>query len=203
MSAASCSSLTYCSSSMNITTAVLAERAAKPTCSSSAAKSPSSSPLSARPGSGSKSIPTSISLYFNFSAFAKPANALRPRLAVLLADSTRLRRSRTWRSCGASSAGSERFSGASMRTEKTPFAVASFRIWSNSTVFPTPRRPTMITLFDGLEILRRAIEMRTCSRKLSLPASSGGGDPAPGEYGFVIGSIWQEYSEVREFMVQG
>jgi hypothetical protein len=53
-----------------------------------------------------------------------------------------------------------------------------------STVFPTPRSPTIKTLFAEFPTLIRAIATRTCSRIRSRPANSGGGEPAPVEYGF-------------------
>jgi len=72
-------------------------------------------PLSARPGSGSKSNPTSMSSYFTFSALANPASARRARCARSLACSLRESLSSDWRNCGARIAGRERFSGASIR----------------------------------------------------------------------------------------
>ena len=185
---------------MNKTTAVPPALAASPTCSSSDERSPSSCPLSARPGSGSKSKPTSISRYLTFSPRTNPASALRPRLAVSLADSLKLNCKSIWRSCGASNAGSERFSGASMRTEWTPWAKESLRICSSKTVFPTPRKPTIIKLLAGLDIFRRAIAMRICSLNSSRPASSGGGVPAPGEYGLVIGSTAPIVASLVQFI---
>ena len=174
---------------MNRTTAVFAPFAAAPTCSRSELRSPSRSPLSARPASGSKSSPTSRSSYLNFSAFAKPARARSPRCARCLAASTWLSRRSASRSCGAKSAGSDLFSGASIRMVCTPLRSASRRIWSSSTVLPTPRSPTIRTLFAEFPTRIRAIATLTCSRILSRPASSGGGVPAPGAYGFRTGSM--------------
>jgi hypothetical protein len=79
ISAASSSSLTYWSSSTNVPRAVPASLAVIPVTSSKACKSCSRSPLSASPGSGSKSNPTSMSWYFTLSAFAKPASPRRAR----------------------------------------------------------------------------------------------------------------------------
>lgn len=70
-----------------------------------------------------------------------------------------------------------------------PVRSASDRIWSSSTVFPTPRSPTIKTLFAEFPSLIRAMATRTCSRIRSRPANSGGGEPAPGEYGFSTGSM--------------
>lgn len=70
----------------------------------------------------------------------------------------------------------------------TPLRSASRRICSSSTVYR--RHGT-----DHQNTLRRVpypdarIATRTCSRILSRPASSGGGVPAPGAYGFRTGSI--------------
>lgn len=47
----------------------------------------------------------------------------------------------------------------------------------------------MSALFAGLPRRMRSIAIRTDSRNEARPASSGGGVPAPGEYGLVIGSI--------------
>ena len=78
MSAARSSSGTYWSSSTNIAKPVPALTHASPMDSRSACRSSSRSPLSASPGSGSKSSPTSMSRYFTLRAPAKPA---RPRSA--------------------------------------------------------------------------------------------------------------------------
>jgi hypothetical protein len=43
-------------------------------------------------------------------------------------------------------------------------------------------------LFAEFPTLMRAMATRTCSRIRSRPANSGGGKPAPGEYGFSTGS---------------
>src|SRR3954469_921338 len=44
-------------------------------------------------------------------------------------------------------------------------------------------------LFSDRFSLTRPSRMRACSRIGSRPTSSGGGEPAPGEKGFLIGSI--------------
>src|SRR5660398_120737 len=60
----------------------------------------------------------------------------------------------------------------------------------SSTVLPTPRSPVSIRLFSGRPINTRPSKMRACSRIGARPANSGGGEPAPGEKGFLIGSIF-------------
>jgi len=67
--------------------------------------------------------------------------------------------------------------------------VGSQQISLSSTVFPTPRRPVSSMLFSGLFAFTRPRRTRACSRIPSRPTSSGGGAPAPGENGFLIGSI--------------
>ena len=47
----------------------------------------------------------------------------------------------------------------------------------------------MRTLLVGRASRTRARAIRTVSRNSSLPASSGGGVPAPGAYGFLTGSM--------------
>lgn len=169
---------------MNITNAVSASFAAAPAASRSACRSCSRLPLSARPGSGSKSRPTSMSWNFIRRALAKPASARSPRRARLLAFSIRDSRSKATLISGASSAGNERLSGASMRSVCIPADSASSRILSRSTVLPTPRSPTMTMLFVGRPRRIRSSATRTVSRSSSRPASSGGGVPAPGAKGF-------------------
>ena len=70
-----------------------------------------------------------------------------------------------------------------------PDPSASFLIRSSNTVLPTPRSPTIKRLFVGRPRRTRSMATRTVSRSSSRPASSGGGVPAPGAKGFVIGSI--------------
>ncbi len=54
---------------------------------------------------------------------------------------------------------------------------------------PTPRSPTIRVLLLGRPRRTRSMTMWTLSRSSSRPASSGGGVPAPGVNGFVIGSM--------------
>ncbi len=174
---------------MKMAIAVPAFCAAAPAVSSSACRSCSRSPLSASPGSGSKSNPTSISSYFIFKALAKPASARSPRCAKSLAWAFKERWRSAWRSWGARMAGSDLFSGDSIRMVSMPCCSAASRMRSSSTVFPTPRNPTIRMLLAGRPSRIRASAIRTVSRSSSRPASSGGGVPAPGAKGFVIGSI--------------
>src|SRR5271166_4559526 len=46
-------------------------------------------------------------------------------------------------------------------------------------------------LFSGRFCFTRPNSMRACSRMGSRPTNSGGGDPAPGEKGFLMGSMRQ------------
>src|SRR5665811_2038476 len=57
------------------------------------------------------------------------------------------------------------------------------------TVLPTPRSPVKRMLFSGRFPSTRPRRTRACSRIPSRPASSGGGEPAPGENGFLILSM--------------
>ena len=87
-----------------------------PLTSSSACRSCSRSPLSARPGSGSKSSADFDVLVFDLERLceagqSRAARAERDSLALALRDS----RNRARRNCGASMAGKERSSGASTR----------------------------------------------------------------------------------------
>ncbi|MGO8750024.1 MAG: BRO family protein [Thermoguttaceae bacterium] len=59
----------------------------------------------------------------------------------------------------------------------------------SNTVLPTPRSPVSSMLFSARFCLIRPRRMRACSRDGSLPTNSGGGEPAPGENGFLIGSM--------------
>jgi hypothetical protein len=70
-----------------------------------------------------------------------------------------------------------------------PDASASSRIRSSKTVFPTPRNPTIRMLFAGRPARTLANATLMVSRNSSRPASSGGGVPAPGAYGFLTGSM--------------
>lgn len=70
-----------------------------------------------------------------------------------------------------------------MRSVCRPAASASSRMRSRRTVFPTPRRPTMITLFVGRPRLTRSVAISTVSPRSSRRASSWGGVPAPGVKG--------------------
>src|SRR5437588_2936591 len=69
------------------------------------------------------------------------------------------------------------------------FAFARRSISLSSTVLPTPRRPVKSMLFSGFFCLTRPKRIRACSRMGSRPTSSGGGEPAPGEKGFLMGSM--------------
>ena len=64
-----------------------------------------------------------------------------------------------------------------------PVASASSRMRSSNTVLPTPRRPTISMLLAGFPRRARPKAIRTVSRSSSRPASSGGGEPAPGSKG--------------------
>ena len=99
--AASSSSCTYWSSSTKSARQLLPALAASPTASNRSCKSVSKSPLSASPGSGSKSNPTSMSSYFTLSALANPANPRRARCASILAALRFESFSKARRSCGA------------------------------------------------------------------------------------------------------
>ena len=111
-----------------------------------------------------------------------------------------LMRKRALRNSGASIAGKDLFSGASMRKVWMPVPSASKRMRSNKTVFPTPRKPTKIRLFAELPMRSRSMQILTFSRSSFRPASSGGGVPAPGLYGLVIGFIDMYISKVIEIL---
>ena len=83
-------------------------------------------------------------------------------------------------SVGASTAGSERSSGASIFTLANPRASASNLIRLSNTVLPTPRRPYRMLLRAALPDRIRSSAMAARSISSSRPASSGGGVPAPG-----------------------
>ncbi len=81
-----------------------------------------------------------------------------------------------------------------------PFALLrqkQFRILSKSTVLPTPRSPIIKILFACKPRRVRSMATSTVFRSSSRPASSGGGVPAPGENGFVFGSICSVYKKFR------
>src|SRR5712691_3885958 len=78
---------------------------------------------------------------------------------------------------------------ASMESVRYPSDFASRSISLSKTVLPTPRSPVSSMLFSGRFVLIRPRRMRACSRIGSRPTSSGGGEPAPGENGFLIGSM--------------
>jgi len=59
----------------------------------------------------------------------------------------------------------------------------------SNTVLPTPRRPVSKILFSGRISFTRPSSTRACSRMPSRPTNSGGGEPAPGENGFLMASI--------------
>ncbi len=61
---------------------------------------------------------------------------------------------------------------------------------------PTPCSPTMITLLADRPWRMRAIAIATSRRNDVRPVNSGGGEPAPGEYGLRIGSIYKEVNLV-------
>ena len=151
--------------------------------------------MSARPGSGFRSSPTSMSWYFTLSALTNPASALRPRRASRAASPVESF-SRTLLSCGTRIEGRDRFSGASIRRACMPFCSASSRILSSRTVLPTPRNPIIITLRLKRPALVRPSAIRAVSRTSSRPAISGGRVPAPGAYGLRIGSMSGVYSKV-------
>ena len=66
--------------------------------------------------------------------------------------------------------------------------MACERIEFNSTVFPTPRSPVSTSERSGRDLATRSRTMSNCASSRSRPASSGGRWPAPGAYGFRIGS---------------
>ena len=189
ISAASSFTFTYWSSSMKSAMQVPSALAAAPTASNRLCRSISKSPLSANPGSGSKSKPTSMSWYFTRRAPTNPARARKARCASCLAVSFLDRRNKAARNSGASIDGSERSSAASARKAAIPAASASSLNRSSNTVFPTPRKPTIIMLLLGRPIRIRSSAIRAAARISWRPTSSGGCVPAPGAYGLRMGSI--------------
>ena len=189
MSALNSAAARNCKSSINRTTAVCAARAAAPTDSSRARRSCCKTPLSANPLSASLSRPTSRSGYRPLRALAKPARARSARSEASLDSCARLKCSSTRRNSGARRAGSERSPTVSRRTVRIPAATASSRMRSSNTVLPTPRKPTISTLWAGRRRRIRSIATRTVRRYASRPASSAGDTPGPGVYGLRTGSI--------------
>jgi len=111
------------------------------------ARSCSRSPVSATPGSLSRSTPNSKSPNLTFMALMKPPRARKPRLPKSPPAVIRSSFNSAARRGPARIAGSERFSGASMESVANPRASASFRMRLSRTVFPTPRKPTRSRLF--------------------------------------------------------
>ena len=98
--------------------------------------------------------------------------------------------------------GSDRPSGASIRSAQMPPTSASSRMRSSSTVFPAPRKPTIKRLLLERPILVRSNATCAMRRISSRPASSGGGVPAPGAYGLLIGSTGSIYSKVSHITMK-
>src|SRR5271170_2649623 len=71
-----------------------------------------------------------------------------------------------------------------------PVLSASNRIRFSKTVLPTPRSPTMSRLFAARAARILSRETAAFSIRSPRPANSGGGVPAPGAYGFFLGSMY-------------
>src|SRR5208282_2577838 len=93
---------------------------------------------------------------------------------------------------------------ASIEIVRYPPSLARRSISLSRTVLPTPRSPVRSMLFSGRFFFTRPKRMRACSRTGSRPTSSGGGEPAPGENGFLIGStdrLILDYTRFPQFLV--
>ena len=112
---------------MKIARAVPAPRAACPADSSRAAGRALDRRCRRRPGSGSRSSPTSMSAYFSLRAPTNPASALSARCASSRACSFRDSLRSACLNWGARIAGRDRFSGASIRSVWILEASASSR----------------------------------------------------------------------------
>ena len=165
---------------MKKATAVFFSFAARPTATKISIRSCSRSPLSAVPGSSPSSTPNSMSWYFTFMAPTNPPRTRSAFFARVPAAEILSSFNNTDRSGGMSSAGKERFSGASMLTTTNPRASDSCAIRVSSTVFPTPRSPTSSRLRAGNPARNRSSAIAAFSIISSRPASSGGRVPAPG-----------------------
>ncbi len=174
---------------MRSATEDLRSLAASPTAANRLGKSISRSPLSAAPCSGSMSSPNSTSPIVTFTPPMKLFKTAMARRTLSPAPARRFRSNRIRRNCGISSKASGLSSYASMETVRYSSRVAMRSISLSKTVLPTPRRPVIRKLFSGRPSLMRPSSTRACSRIVSRPANSGGGDPAPGEKGFLILSM--------------
>ena len=182
-----CSLVSSCISSMNATTPTPPSAAAAPTVSARSTRSNWIFPVSATPRDRStpRLIPSTPMAIWN--------EVIEPR-ARLTASVVRSCQARCLRAALESSNASD--------AEKCSGAVrsASSRITSHSrvparpasspssTVLPTPRKPWNTMLRDARPDEARSIRISKDSMSSSRPASAAGRSPAPGLYGFLLGS---------------
>ena len=194
ISAASCSSGTYCSSSMKRTIAVFFSAAASPTAARSSLRSLSRSPLSARPFSAVRSIPTWRSWYLELQTRNEAGKAALSalRLAALSASPrsscmSEARQRRRW-----SSAGRDRPSGAPMWTPDDPprLGVQADAVQENR-LADAAQAVENQAAGGAMRANAGSSATAACSiaarRAQPAPAAA---FSAPGAYGLVLGSIY-------------